>query len=171
VGLLCFQRAPSAVLEVPGLGELLEFYKLHDFAQTWRMFAPPSQTVDEVGYAFKLKDGWTPLLPANQFLQEQASGRVLLPTGYIRLANHLRHPIFTERRLKDEPFYVLYFQELSGFFCFGDGAIQGLESIRFYSIVKGVPPFFETDGHGHPLPRAEEYDKIEALYERRCDDR
>jgi hypothetical protein len=48
--------------------------------------------------------------------------------------------------------------------------MPGLEAIRFYSVVKGIPPFFETDGQGHPLPKAEEYDKVEALYERRCDD-
>jgi hypothetical protein len=60
---------------------------------------------------------------------------------------------------------------MSAFFCFGDGAVPGIKGIRFYSIVKGIPPFFETDGQGHPLPKAEAYDKIEALYERRCEDR
>jgi hypothetical protein len=171
LGLLCFVEPPAAVLEVPGVPQALDFYRLRDFSQTWRMFAPPSQTIDEMGYSLQFSGGWTPLLPANKFLEEQGTGRLFLPRGYLRLANHLRHPIFREKRLKDEPFYLLYFQEMSAFLCFGDGAIPGLEAIRFYSVVKGIPPFFATDGRGHALPTAEEYDKVEALYERRCDDR
>jgi hypothetical protein len=171
IGLLCFIEPPAALLEIPGMPQTLELYRLADFPQTWRMFAPPSQTIDEMGYAMELPGGWTPLLPADKFLEEQARGHFFLPRGYLRLANHLRHPIFKEKRLKDEPFYFLYFQEMSAFYCFGDGAIPGLKAIRFYSIVKGIPPFFATDGKGHALPKAEEYDKIEALYERRCNDR
>lgn len=171
IGLLCFIDSPAAIYEVPGLPGLIELYKLRDFSQTWRMFAPPSQTIDEMGYSLQFAGGWTPLLPANKFLEEQGAGRFFLPRGYLRLANHLRHPIFQEKKLKDEPFFMLYFQEMSAFYCFGDGAIPGLKSIRFYSVVKGIPPFFATDGKGHALPKAEDYDKVEALYERRCDDR
>lgn len=171
VGLLCFVEPPAAVLEVPGLPVALEFYRLRDFSQTWRMFAPPSQTIDDMGYSMEFASGWTPLLPADKFLKEQGEGRFFLPRGYLRLANHLRHPIFQKEKLRDEPFYFLYFQEMSSFFCFGDGAIPGLKAIRFYSVVKGIPPFFETDSQGHSLPKAEEYDKTEALYERQCEDR
>jgi hypothetical protein len=171
IGLLCFVEPPAALLELPALAGTVELYKNYDFSQTWRMFAPPSQTIDEMGYSMEFAGGWTRLLPADQFLEEQGKGRFILPRGYLRLANHLRHPIFKEKKLKDEPFYFLYFQEMSAFYCFGDGAIPGLKSIRFYSVVKGIPPFFPTDGHGHPLPKAEDYDKVEALYQRRCDDR
>lgn len=170
IGLLCFLEPPAAVLEIPGLPAAIEFYKMRDFPQTWRMFAPPSQTVDEMAYSLQFAGGWTPLLPAQRFLEEQGEGRFFLPRGYLRLANHLRHPIFQEKRLTEEPFYLLYFQEMSAFFCFGDGAIPGLQAVRFYSSVKGIPPFFATDGKGHALPKAEDYDMIEALYERRCDD-
>lgn len=171
IGLLCFVESPAAVLELPGLPAVLEFYRLRDFPQTWRMFAPPSQTIDDMAYSMELAEGWTPLLPADRFLQEQGEGRFFLPRGYLRLANHLRHPIFLEKKLVDEPFYLLYFQEMSAFFCFGDGVIPGLKAVRFYSVVKGIPPFFPTDGKGNALPKAEEYDMIEALYERRCEDR
>jgi hypothetical protein len=170
-GLLCFIQAPSALLEIPGLPSVLERYKRYDFPQTWRMFAPPSQTLDELGYALEFENGWTDLLRLNRFLEEQGAGRRFLTRGYIRIADHFRHPVFRRASLKEEPFYFHYFQQLSAFFCFGDGAIPDLKSIRFYSIVKGVPPFFKTDARGQPAPKAEDFDKIEALYQRDCRDR
>ncbi len=171
IGLLCFFEPPSTVRSVPALGALMDFYDTFDFAQTWRMFAPPAQTADELAYSFLFSRGWTPLLPMNRFLEEQAAGRRFLPRGYLRLANHLRHPNFHKKSLKEEPFFYMYFQELSAFFCFGDGALPDLQAIRFYSVVKGIPPFFKTDRRGHPLPKAEDYDKVEAIYERGCHDR
>jgi hypothetical protein len=171
LGLLCFVQAPSALLDIPGLPWILERYKRYDFPQTWRMFAPPSQTIDELGYAFEFDDGWTDLLRVNTFLEEQARNRVFLTRGYIRIADHFRHPVFRRPRLVDEPFYFHYFQQLSAFFCFGDGAIPRLKGVRFYSIVRGVPPFFPTTPDGKPVPRAEDYDKVEALYQRECSDR
>jgi hypothetical protein len=171
LGLLCFAQAPSALLEIPGLPQVLERYKRYDFPQTWRMFSPPSQTIDELGYAFEFPTGWTDLLRMNSFLEEQAQGRVFLTRGYIRIADHFRHPVFRRERLVDEPFYFHYFQQLSAFFCFGDGMIPGLKTVRFYSIVKGVPPFFATDSAGHALPKAEDFNKVEALYQRECRDR
>lgn len=171
IGLLCFMQPPSALLEIPGVPPLIELYGRWDFPQTWRMFAPPSQTVDEIGYALEFKGGWTDLLLLSEFLKEQAAGRVVLPRGYIRVADHLRHPVLRRKRLEDEPFYFHYFQQLSAFFCFGDGALPGLEAIRFYSVSKGLPPFFSDDGRGNPLPAAGDYDKVMPLYERACSDR
>jgi len=171
IGLLCFVQQPSALLEIPYLTSFVQLYKRYDFPQTWRMFAPPSQTIDEIGYALKFQDGWTDLLFLNRFLKEQAAGRVFMPRGYIRVADHLRHPIFRQKRLEDEPFYFHYFQQMSAFFCFGDDAIPGIEAIRFYSVSKGVPPFFKDDGNGRPLPEAANYDKVVPLYERECSDR
>ena len=63
-------QAPSALLDIPGLRWILERYKRYDFPQTWRMCAPPSQTIDELGYSFEFDDGWTDLLCVNAFLEE-----------------------------------------------------------------------------------------------------
>jgi hypothetical protein len=170
-GLSCFLEPPSIFLRIPGLPQILDWYERHDFSQTWRMFAPPSQTIDEIGYSLEFENGWTQILYLNEYLKEEGAGRFILPRGYLRLANHLRHPVFKKSRLEEEPFYFYYFQQLGAFFCFGDGAIPGLKAIRFYSVTSGVPPFFEKDSHGHPLPKAEDYNKVEALYERRCNDK
>jgi len=171
LGLLCFVEPPSVVLNVPGLPRILDWYQRHDFTQTWRMFAPPSQTIDEIGYSLEYENGWTQLLYLNEYLKQEGAGRFILPRGYLRLANHIRHPIFKKQRLEEEPFYFHYFQQLSAFYCFGDGALPGLQSIRFYSVTKGIPPFVEKDRYGHQLPKAEDYDRVEAVYERRCKDR
>jgi hypothetical protein len=170
-GLLCFVEYPSPLLKVPGMPLILDWYQRHDFSQTWRMFAPPSQTLDEVGYSLRFPQGWTHLLYLNEYLKQEGAGTVILPRGYLRIANHLRQPVFRKPKLQDEPFYFLYYQQLSAFFCYGDGALSGLQAIRFYTVTKGVPPFTETDGHGHKLPRAGDYDKREAVYERNCADR
>ena len=168
IGTLCFAKAPSALLEVPGVATMVDVYERFDFAQTWRMFAPPSQTIDELGYALELPGGWTPLKRFDVLLRRHVQKRFTLPRGYIRVADHLRHPFLTKSALKDQPFFFHYFQQLGTFFCFGDGAVPGLRRIRFYSIVQGVPPFFSRDGAGHSMPLARDYDKTQALYERDC---
>jgi hypothetical protein len=170
IGLCCFAVRPSALLDIPGLSRATDLYLRLDFPQTWRMFAPPSQTQDEIGYALRFEAGWTKLKSFDDFLKETVSGRTLLPRGYIRVADHLRHPTL-RKKLKDEPFYLHYFQQMSAFFCFGDGAIPGLKTIRFYSISKGVAPFFADDGRGHAFPKASDYDQVSALYQRDCEDR
>ena len=167
-GILCFLQPPCALLDVPALAGLISVYQNLDLAQTWRMFAPPSQTLEEVQYSMQLNGGWTPLLPLDQFLIEQGSGRTFLPRGYLRLANHFRHPLFQKKRLKDEVFYFQYFQAMAAFFCFGDGKIPQLEKVRFYSVVKGIDPFFRVNEEGHPMPKARDFDSTEALYERSC---
>ena len=168
-GILCFLQPPCALLEVPALATFIAAYQNLDLAQTWRMFAPPSQTSDEVQLSMQLNGGWTPLIPLDGFLVEQGTGRTFLPRGYLRLANHFRHPIFQKKRLQDELFYFQYFQAMSAFFCFGDGEVPHLEKIRFYSVTKGIEPFFRLDNQGHPLPEAKDFDSIEALYERSCE--
>ena len=169
IGTLCFAKPPSALLEVPGVAALVDTYRRFDFAQTWRMFAPPSQTIDELGYALRLPGGWTPLQRFDGFLRSQVKGRFTLPRGFIRVADHLRHPFLQKQELEEQPFMFHYFQQLGAFFCFGDGAVPELLGIRFYSIVRGVPPFFARDGEGHALPAARDFDKIEALYQRDCE--
>ncbi len=171
LGILCFLQPPCALLEAPGVAALVGTYQDLDLAQTWRMFAPPSQTIDEVHFSAELPDGWTKLLPLENFLVEQGAGRTVLPRGYLRLANHFRHPIFQKKKLKDEVFYFQYFQALAAFFCYGDGAIPQLRKIRFYSVTKGIEPFFSSDGAGHPLPKASDFNQVEALYERSCQTR
>ncbi len=167
-GLLCFLRPPCALLEIKPVAKLVDCYKDLDLAQTWRMFAPPSQTKDEVQFAVEMPGGWTSLLPLDHFLVEQGTGRMLLPPGYLRIANHFRHPNFQKQRLQDEIFYYQYFQSMSAFYCFGDGSIPAMKAIRFYSVSRGLAPFYERDGDGHALPKASDYNKVEALYERRC---
>ena len=169
LGTLCFLQAPCALLEVPLVATLVSAYQSLDLSQTWRMFAPPSQTIDEIGFSAELPQGWTRLLPMEQFLAEEGAGRLLLPRGYLRVANYFRHPIFQKKKLRDEPFYFQYFQAMAAFYCFGDGAIPNMRRIRFYSITRGIPPFFATDGSGHPLPKASDFDRVEALYERSCE--
>src|SRR4029453_8899279 len=58
IGLLCFFDSPNALLEVPGVAPVVAFYRRNDFGQTWRMFAPPSQTIDEIGISLKFEGGW-----------------------------------------------------------------------------------------------------------------
>lgn len=169
VGTLCFAKAPSGLLEIPFAAALVDVYERFDFAQTWRMFAPPSQTIDELGYALRVRGGWTPMQRFDQLLRPHVHDRFTLPRGFIRVADHVRHPFLTDAPLIRQPFFFHYFQQLGAFFCKGRGAIPGLERIRFYSIVRGVPPFFTHDGAGHPLPTARDYDKVEALYERACE--
>jgi hypothetical protein len=171
LGTLCFLQPPCALLEVPLLASLVRTYQDLDFSQTWRMFAPPSQTIDEIGFSAQLADGWTKLLPMENFLAEEGAHRFLLPRGYLRVANYFRHPIFQKKKLTDEPFYYQYFQSMAAFYCFGDGAIPHLRKIRFYSITRGIPPFFPTDAAGHPLPKASDFNRVEALYERSCEAR
>jgi hypothetical protein len=170
-GLLCFVESPSFLAEIPGVEEVTYLYDQAGFPQTWRMFSPPSQCIYEIGYSLKFSEGWTPLMSFDDILREQTEGRWFLPQGYIRLANHFRHPQFKHKHLAEEPFHHYYFQQLAAFFLFGDGRIDGIEAIRFYSIVKGVPPFFETDEEGHSMPKAEDFDKVEPLYERSINDR
>src|SRR5262245_38807831 len=119
LGTLCFAKPPSALLELPGLAPVLDLYRQLDFAQTSRMFAPPSQTIDELGYALRLPGGWTPMQGFDGFLRAQARGRFTLPRGFIRVADHLRHPFLPNRPLREQPFMFHYFQQLSAFFCFG----------------------------------------------------
>lgn len=171
LGLLCFLPEPCALWEVPGLQRMTYAYDVAEFAQTWRMFAPPSQCHYEIGYSLKFKDGWTKLLPLDAILEEQGRGRRILPRGYIRLANHLRHPLLKQQSLREQPYFFHYFQQLSAFFLFGDGAIPGVQAVRFYSVVKGIDPFFEKDSEGKPSPKAEDYNRIEPLYERSVDER
>jgi len=172
IGLACFARTPSALRELPGLSQLTDFYIRHDFPQTWRMFAPPSQTIDEIGYALKFEGGWSQLLRADDFVRQYCAGGLLAPRGCLRLSDQFRHPMLKNERLdKDDVFYRHYFQQLSAYFCFGDGAISGLRAIRFYSIARGVAPFFEKDDKGRALPHAKDFDHVIALYQRSCEDR
>jgi hypothetical protein len=168
IGILCFLQPPCALLEIPVVAAMVGLYQNLDLSQTWRMFAPPSQTHDEIQYAMQLPGGWTPLLPMDQFLAEQSSGRTLLPRGYLRVANQFRHPIFQKPQLKDEIFYFQYFQAMAAFFCFGDGRIPDLQTIRFYSVTSGIEPFFKAGADGKPFPQAKDFDRTEALYERGC---
>ena len=153
-GVLCFLQPPCALLEVPAVAGLISLYQNLDLAQTWRMFAPPSQTVDEVHYSMQLPEGWTGLLPLENFLVEQAADRTVLPRGYLRVANQFRHPIFQKKRLKDDIFYFQYLQAMAAFFCFGDGHIPNLRTIRFYSVTKGVDPFFAIGPDGHSFTQS-----------------
>lgn len=171
VGLACFAKPPSALREVPGLARLTDLYTRYDFPQTWRMFAPPSQTIDAIGYALRFDAGWTPLQSFDDLLRERCDGHLLLPAGCIRLSDQFRHPLLKHDSLEGDVFYRHYFQQLSAYFCFGDGALPGLRAIRFYSISQGVAPFFAKDGEGHALPKASDYDHVEALYQRECEDR
>lgn len=169
LGTLCFLQPPCALFEIPLLASMVSAYQSLDLGQTWRMFAPPSQTIDEIGFSAQLPDGWTKLLPMERFLTEEGAGRFILPRGYLRVANYFRHPIFQKKKLADEPFYFQYFQAMAAFYCFGDGAIPHMRKIRFYSITRGVPPFFATGADGHPFPKASDFDRTEALYERSCE--
>lgn len=171
LGLLCFLPEPCVLWEVPGLQRMTYAYDVAEFAQTWRMFAPPSQSHYEIGYSLKFKDGWTKLLSLDAILEEQGRGRRILPRGYIRLANHLRHPLLKQEPLQQQPYFFHYFQQLSAFFLFGDGAVPGVQAVRFYSVVKGIDPFFEKDSEGKPLPKAADYNRIVPLYERSVDER
>lgn len=170
-GLLCFVEKPCFLAEIPGVEEVTYIYDQAGFPQTWRMFSPPSQCIYEIGYSLKFEGGWTPLYSFDDLLRNQTKGHRMLPQGYIRLANHFRHPTFKRKHLEEEPFLYFYFQQLAAFFLYGDGRIEGVLAIRFYSVVKGVPPFFEKDEEGNALPVAADYDKVEPLYERSIDDR
>lgn len=170
-GLLCFLPHPCVLWEVPGVEKITQAYDVADLAQTWRMFAPPSQSHYEIGYSLKFKEGWTKMLFLESILEEEGAGRVILPRGYLRLSTHLRHPSLKQQPLDQQPFFFHYFQQLSAYFLFGDGRIPGVEAIRFYSVVKGIEPFFEKNADGKPSPKASDYDRVEPLYERAIEDR
>lgn len=172
LGLTCLARKPSALRELPWVARLTDIYLRYDFPQTWRMFAPPSQTVDEIGYALQFADGWSQIVHADSFIRQYCSGGPLLPRGCIRLSDQFRHPLLkNDNRLGDDIFYRHYFQQLSAFFCFGDGAIPGLKAIRFYSLATGVAPFFEKNERGQAQPQADAFNHVTALYQRACEDR
>lgn len=171
IGLLCNVRPPSVLLRVPGVSEAIAAYHLAGFPQTWRMFAPPAENLYELQASLKFSGGWTDLVTLDQYLVTQGEDRILLPRGYIRVANHMRHPIFRKDKLEDEPFFWNHMQQLSAFFCFGAGRIEGLEAIRIYSVVTALGPLFETDPMGEPVKSIAGEQQVSPIYERECRER
>ena len=161
-------KPPGSLGRVEALSRVTTYYHRMGLAQTWRMFAPPSSSNYEIGYALEFDGGWSELLSLDDILQDRTGDRIILPRGQIRLGNHLRHPVFRKQRLDEEPFFRHYFPQLAAFYCFGDGRIDGLKKIRFYSIIRPIAPFFPPE-EGEPAPSTEPI--IRALYERGCDDR
>jgi hypothetical protein len=168
IGVLCFADTPSALLEIRPVALAVGEYRNLGFAQTWRMFAPPAQSIDQIGHSLRFDEGWTELVSIADIAAERARGDFILPRGQLRLSNQLRHPNLTRSSLDDEPYFRHYFQQLAAFYCFGDGAIPNLRAIRFYSVIKPIEPFFPPEDPDKPVQREP---VISAIYQRECSDR
>jgi hypothetical protein len=70
--------------------------------------------------------------------------------------------------LSQTSFRAFYYQQISYYFCSGDGKIPGIIGIRFYLVGSGIPHFFDTDKYGQPLPPISEYNSRLPLYEQKC---
>ena len=171
VGLLCNAGPTSVLLRIPGVAEAVAAYHVAGLPQTWRMFAPPAENLYELQASLKFAGGWSDLVSLDRYLVTEGEGRFFLPRGYLRVANHMRHPIFRKDRLEEEPFFWNHLQQMSAFFCKGAGRIEGLEAIRIYSVVTALGPLFELDAHGEPVPSIEGEQQISPIYERECSDR
>lgn len=171
IGLLCNVGPDSVVIRVPGVSQAVAAYHVAGFPQTWRMFAPPAENLYELEASLRFEGGWTDLIRLDQYLVTEGVGKVFLPRGYIRVANHMRHPIFRKERLEDEPFFWNHLQQMSAFFCFGAGRIEGLEAIRIYSVVTALPPLFDQDSRGGPVESIAGKKQVSPIYERDCDER
>ena len=170
VGICTFLPTQAAPRRWPLFGALINLYQAADFTQTWKMFAPPAQDVQEIGVSFQMIGGWSHMQSLDDQLRDSVRGRWLgqVPRGMIRLANHLRPPQLVRASLEEDPVSKFYFQQLSTYFCSGQGRIPGLRKLRFYLIVHGIEPFYPEDDDGKAVPHAVARDRTQALYERDC---
>lgn len=136
--------------------------------QGWAMFAPPPLKHQTIKYAAITTHGWgkaQDLFP--QMRKQLSESLIFVPSGILRPLNFLRY-----RRLEDKsdifPLDQFYYQQLSNYFCYGDGKIPGAIRIRFYVDIRGIPYFYPTTPDGILKRPFDADDGLELIYERDC---
>lgn len=170
LGLLCTLPSRSKFWRLPVFREAGIFYRSNRFDQSWTMFSPPPRMRESVQYSVRLPGGWTPLVSLSSFALDQVKHRLVQPRGAFRLVSFFRATAADETPggLSETSFRAFYYQQLSDYFCRGDGKIPEIIGVRFYLVGSGIPDFFDTDNYGQPLPGVSEFDFQLPLYERKC---
>jgi hypothetical protein len=170
LGLFACLPRNSKIWSLPVLRELGNFYRDNRLDQSWSMFAPPPRTKDLVQYSLHLTDGWTSLIPLNSFAADQVRRRFIQPRGMFRVMAFSRS-ISSDKApggMTETSARALYYQQLSDYFCRGDGLVPGLVSIRFYIVGSKIPYYLDTDRYGQPLPPISDYNYQLPIYEQEC---
>lgn len=170
LGLLACLPRNSLAWSLPVFRELGTFYSSNRLDQSWKMFSPPPRVKESVEYSLHLPGGWTGLIPLNAFAADQVKRRLVQPRGMFRVMAFSR-AISSDRipgGVTETSARALYYQQLSDYFCRGDGHVPGLVGIRFYMVGSRVPHFSDTDKYGRPLRAISEDDFQYPLYEQDC---
>jgi hypothetical protein len=173
LGLLSILPQRSKIWGLPAFRAVGIFYRNNRLDQSWTMFSPPPTMSESLQYSVKLPGGWTPLIPLSSFALDEVKHRLVEPRGMFRLVSFLRVTAADKipGGLSETSSRALYYQQLSYYFCRGDGNIPDIVAIRFYLVGRGVPDFFDTDKYGQPLPDSSEFDYQIPLYEQICSPR
>lgn len=152
---------------LPG-SRLLDLYSAMHFNQSWPMYSPPPKRKLTFKFSGLTESGWTPL--AEPFPEESRKSRssvVLMPRGTMRLlAVFFTHNDLLLLQGSDDRKF--FYQQLSDYYCFGDGKIAGLRKIRFFQEAKAAPLFYTKDRFDRDISAPN--DQLTALYERDCSD-
>lgn len=170
LGVLFMIPANSHLWEIPVVSRVGSFFVKHSLDQKWLMFSPPPRMRRSLAFVVEFDDGWSELTSLDGFVQDQVRGTLVQPRGAFRLLNFLRAAPadsipggLTETSLR-----AFYFQQISEFFCRGDGAIPGARTIRFYLVGETPPNFLDLDRWGEPLEEPSDWDFRTPLYEQAC---
>jgi hypothetical protein len=170
VGLLSTLPQRSKIWGIPVFRVFGSFYRNNRFDQSWGMFSPPPNMRESIQYSLHLPGGWSGLISPSSVPLEQVQRGLVQPRGMFRLVSFLRARASdkTPDGLNERSSRALYYQQLSDYFCRGDGRIVGIIGIRFYLVGKGVPDFFDRGKYGEPLPPISDFDFQLPLYEQKC---
>ncbi len=135
----------SRVVGLPVVRQLVAFNKALDLDQRWVMFAPPARTVSGLGAAFQLPGGWTDVVSIGLEIDLASRERLTAVRGQARLHTFFRAHAFFDRDDGHMPTVRrYYFASLGAYFCEGRARIEGLHRVRFYHLVRNIPPFREA---------------------------
>lgn len=170
LGLVSVLPRQSKVWNLPALEHVGRFYETHRLGQRWNMFSPPPQHKRSIHFALQFPEGWTDLVELDGFASRQIKGVLIQPRGMFRLKAFLRasNRDSIPAGLSERSGRAFYYQQLTEYFCRGDGRIPGLIGIRFYLVGRTPPHFFGQGPYGQPLPPASDLDFQEPLYEQEC---
>jgi hypothetical protein len=159
----------SPLLRWPVFAQVRAFNQAFDLTQNWKMFAPPGRAAAALGAAFLMPDGWTDVVLLTELVNRREPGQLTARRGEARVHNVLRSHARMDRPgdglgLSRQ----LFFENLGLFYCMGIGQIDGLVSVRFYLVRRGLQPFYAKDEDGDPFPTADQLHERVALYELDC---
>jgi hypothetical protein len=159
------------------IAKILTWYEETNFYQNWVMFAPPPQTKNRLAYAARFADGWTELIFFDEDISEAMKGRHIIPRGLARLGTMKKVPVLKKgtATLDENPGPRFFFQQLSAYLCFGDGALPDLQEVMFYRVSGGIEPYFQGSMQNmisdlKELPPKEAY-AVVPLFRRECSER